>query len=83
MHLAKRFYDLASETSPDAQVPVALALAKLNTLFYFDSLLKDNSPILLMLTHPSLYFGNLWDIYLMALLAGIITAIYYVRRRIV
>lgn len=33
MHLAKRFYDMAAEASADAQVPVALALAKLALLF--------------------------------------------------
>ena len=35
MHLAKRFYDMAAEASPDAQVPVALALTKLALLFTF------------------------------------------------
>ncbi len=33
IHLAKRFYDMAAETSADAHVPVMLALAKLG--FYF------------------------------------------------
>lgn len=33
IHLAKRFYDMAAETSTDAQVPVALALMKLGLLF--------------------------------------------------
>jgi SEL1 protein len=33
MHLAKRCYDLAAETSADAKVPVALALLKLSLLF--------------------------------------------------
>lgn len=32
MHLAKRCYDLAAETSVDAKVPVALALFKLNVM---------------------------------------------------
>ena len=39
IHLAKRFYDMAAETSADAQVPVALAYAKLGCLFilkYFE-----------------------------------------------
>ena len=35
MHLAKRFYDMAAEASVDAQIPVALALAKLAFLFSF------------------------------------------------
>lgn len=33
IHLAKRCYDLAAESSPDAKVPVALALFKLNLMF--------------------------------------------------
>lgn len=33
IHLAKRCYDLAAETSTDAKVPVALALLKLNLMF--------------------------------------------------
>lgn len=33
MHLAKRCYDMAAETSSDAKVPVALALMKLSLLF--------------------------------------------------
>lgn len=80
MHLAKRFYDMASETSAEAHVPVALALLKLNVLFYFENVLKQNYFDLLV--HPAQYFGDLWDIYLMTLLAGIITFMYFLRRRI-
>ncbi|CAL8090827.1 unnamed protein product [Orchesella dallaii] len=35
LHLAKRFYDMAAETSNDAKVPVALALVKLQVVSYF------------------------------------------------
>lgn len=38
MHLAKRCYDRAAETSQDAKVPVALALLKLNLLFSVESI---------------------------------------------
>ena len=38
IHLAKRFYDMAAETSVDAKVPVALALAKLAVVFAFINL---------------------------------------------
>lgn len=41
-HLAKRFYDLASETSVDAKVPVALAILKLSLMFKVESM-KDVS----------------------------------------
>ncbi|XP_009706000.1 PREDICTED: protein sel-1 homolog 1-like, partial [Cariama cristata] len=33
IHLAKRFYDMAAEASPDAQVPVFLALCKLGVIY--------------------------------------------------
>ena len=79
MHLAKRFYDLASETSAEAQVPVALALIKLNFLFLVEDLLKNE--YLGFLTAPNQYFGNYWDIYLMTVLAGILTFMYFLRRR--
>lgn len=45
MHLAKRCYDRAAETSADAKVPVALALFKLNLMFSFESI-KEVSEIL-------------------------------------
>ena len=39
-HLAKRYYDLAAETSTEAHVPVVLALMKLNVLYYYESYLE-------------------------------------------
>ena len=99
MHLAKRFYDMASETSSEAHVPVVMALLKLNVLNYFDDILKgkvkdlvDSIDILCKhsfvfkfvydsFTNPAALFGDLWDIYLITILSGIITAIYFIRRR--
>lgn len=37
IHLAKRCYDMAAETSLDAKVPVFLALTKLNLLHMVNS----------------------------------------------
>lgn len=79
IHLAKRFYDMASETSGEAHVPVALALFKLNMVTYFENFFSFN--VIDIFKHPSIYFGNLWDIYLMTFLAGIITIMYFIRRR--
>lgn len=42
-HLAKRFYDMASETSAEAYLPVALALFKLNFMFWFESFFSKSS----------------------------------------
>ena len=36
IHLAKRFYDMAAQTSPDAQAPVSLALFKLGVFFTWE-----------------------------------------------
>lgn len=47
IHLAKRFYDMAAEASPDAQVPVFLALCKLGlvyTLQYLQDLNVSAAP---------------------------------------
>ena len=61
IHLAKRFYDLAAETSADAKVPVALALAKLGFVFGWRGLqqyqadhpfLKHDSRILRQSSNP-------------------------------
>jgi len=42
IHLAKRFYDMAAETSADAKVPVMIALSRLN-FYFFVEYLKDVS----------------------------------------
>lgn len=36
IHLAKRFYDMAAQTNPDAQAPVSLALMKLGVFFMWE-----------------------------------------------
>lgn len=81
MHLAKRFYDMASETSSEAYVPVILALFKLNILFLLEDMLKDTGSFDVLL-NPEKYFGEFWDIYLMTLLAGVMSLIYMMRRRV-
>lgn len=80
MHLAKRFYDMASETSSEAHVPVVLALFKLNFLFFLEDFLKTNNS-LDFLFNPSERFGEFWDVYLMSVLAGVFAVIYLLRRR--
>ena len=36
-HLAKRYYDMAAETSSEAVVPVNLALLKMNFKYFYDT----------------------------------------------
>lgn len=77
-HLAKRCYDLAAEASPDARIPVALALIKLSFLFGLDYLqefsLADH------LNKWDQLLGQNWDLYLIGLLTGMLSLIIYFRR---
>ncbi|CAD1475233.1 unnamed protein product, partial [Heterotrigona itama] len=77
-HLAKRCYDLAAEASPDARIPVALALIKLSFLFGLDYLqefsLTDH------LNKWDQLLGQNWDLYLIGLLTGMLSLIIYFRR---
>jgi hypothetical protein len=50
IHLAKRFYDMAAETSIDAQVPVVLALLKLALFYGVDVFSKEVGILLAKLT---------------------------------
>ncbi|KAK2104548.1 Protein sel-1 1 [Saguinus oedipus] len=43
IHLAKRFYDMAAEASPDAQVPVFLALCKLGVVYFLQYIRETNA----------------------------------------
>ena len=80
-HLAKRCYDLAAENSPDARVPVALALIKLYFVFGVDYLKDFNIFDELSAwtsTHQSLIQS--WDLYLIGIFAGMVGLIIYFRR---
>lgn len=77
IHLAKRFYDMAAETSTDAKVPVALALAKLSFVFALKS--WQDFKVILSPDHLAkleLY----WDIYLITVLLGLLGILIFVRR---
>ncbi|CAL7941971.1 unnamed protein product [Xylocopa violacea] len=77
-HLAKRCYDLAAEASPDARIPVALALIKLSFLFGLDYLQEFS-----LVDHLNKWdqlLGQNWDLYLIGLLTGMLSLIIYFRR---
>ncbi|KAL4002881.1 Sel1 repeat family protein [Acanthocheilonema viteae] len=80
MHLAKRFYDMAAETSADAYMPVSLALLKLTALFFMEHL-KENS----FVTMLDYVFGANWDLYAITLFIGLIIMLWigYRRQRLV
>lgn len=54
-HLAKRYYDMATEASAEALVPANLALFKLNVVHYF-SAFKEVHNISCVLVNYLLYF---------------------------
>lgn len=53
VHLAKRFYDMAAETSVDAHVPVTLALIKLGLFYGLEVFSKEVSKQILLLKWES------------------------------
>ena len=77
IHLAKRFYDMAAETSADAKVPVALALAKLGFVFGWRSLQQYQVVI-----DPELRSSleSYWDLYLLTVLMGLLILLMLARR---
>ncbi len=79
IHLAKRFYDLASETSADAKVPVFLALAKLGILFALKNWETSAIPISVeWIAWIELY----WDLYLVMIFIQSNFIIYIISKQI-
>ncbi|XP_014221222.1 protein sel-1 homolog 1 [Trichogramma pretiosum] len=77
-HLAKRCYDLAAEASPDARIPVALALIKLFLLFGFDYF--QELTIIDQLSKWEEIIPSNWDIYLIGIFSGALGIIFYLKR---
>ncbi|XP_072756107.1 protein sel-1 homolog 1 [Anoplolepis gracilipes] len=77
-HLAKRCYDLAADASPDARIPVALALIKLSFLFGIDYLQEFS--LVDQLDKWDQLLGQNWDLYLIGFLTGMLSLIIYFRR---
>ena len=93
IHLAKRFYDMAAETSVDAKVPVALALAKLAVVFAVKNL-EELKILIGESLGPTSQFNfvpcpgpetmeslqSYWDLYLLSLLLGLLGILMLLRR---
>ena len=81
IHLAKRFYDMAAETSTDAKVPVAMALAKLGFNFAISNWPYSFQSFKVTIS-PEIYakLELYWDIYLLTLLVGLLGLVLLVRR---
>ncbi|XP_063804296.1 protein sel-1 homolog 1 isoform X2 [Pseudophryne corroboree] len=81
IHLAKRFYDMASEASPDAQVPVFLALCKLGILYSLQYLREMNVKEMLLHVDMDQLLGPEWDLYLMTIIALLLGTVIAYRQR--
>merc|ERR1719188_984590 len=81
IHLAKRFYDMAAETSTDAKVPVAIALAKLGIGFALSNWPYTMQSFKVTIS-PDIYakLELYWDIYLLTILVGLLGLVLLVRR---
>uniref|UniRef100_A0A8C7KFU0 SEL1L adaptor subunit of SYVN1 ubiquitin ligase n=1 Tax=Oncorhynchus kisutch TaxID=8019 RepID=A0A8C7KFU0_ONCKI len=78
IHLAKRFYDMAAEASPDAQVPVFLALCKLGLVYTLQHMHDLN---LVSQVDLDQLLGPEWDLYLMTVIALLLGTVIAYRQR--
>ncbi|XP_069494030.1 protein sel-1 homolog 1 isoform X2 [Ambystoma mexicanum] len=81
IHLAKRFYDMAAEASPDAQVPVFLALCKLGMVYSLQYLQETNVKELFSQVDMDQLLGPEWDLYLMTIIALLLGTVIAYRQR--
>ncbi|XP_028295132.1 protein sel-1 homolog 1 isoform X2 [Gouania willdenowi] len=81
IHLAKRFYDMAGEASPDAQVPVFLALCKLGLVYTLQYLQDLNLDELMSQVDLDQLLGPEWDLYLMTVIALLLGTVIAYRQR--
>ncbi|XP_054474125.1 protein sel-1 homolog 1 [Anoplopoma fimbria] len=81
IHLAKRFYDMAAEASPDAQVPVFLALCKLGLVYTLQYLQDLNLKELITQVDLDQLLGPEWDLYLMTVIALLLGTVIAYRQR--
>ncbi|XP_053743590.1 protein sel-1 homolog 1 [Synchiropus splendidus] len=81
IHLAKRFYDMAAEASPDAQVPVFLALCKLGLIYTLQYLQDLNLKEMVSQVDLDQLLGPEWDLYLMTVIALLLGTVIAYRQR--
>uniref|UniRef100_A0A5F9DAN0 Protein sel-1 homolog 1 n=1 Tax=Oryctolagus cuniculus TaxID=9986 RepID=A0A5F9DAN0_RABIT len=81
IHLAKRFYDMAAEASPDAQVPVFLALCKLGVVYFLQYIRETNIRDMFTQLDMDQLLGPEWDLYLMTVIALLLGTVIAYRQR--
>ncbi|XP_004687216.1 PREDICTED: protein sel-1 homolog 2 [Condylura cristata] len=70
IHLARRLYDMAAQTSPDAHIPVFFALMKLETVHLFQDILFFNFTMRWKQIKSDNTLGSYWDLFVIGLIVA-------------
>ncbi|KAK1337256.1 hypothetical protein QTO34_001879 [Cnephaeus nilssonii] len=79
IHLARRLYDMAAQTSPDAHMPVFFALVKLETMHLLQDILFFNFTMRWKWMKLDDTLGQYWDLFAIGLIVAML--IYLLRNR--
>ncbi|CAK6447416.1 unnamed protein product [Pipistrellus nathusii] len=79
IHLARRLYDMAAQTSPDAHMPVFFALMKLETMHLLQDILLFNFTMRWKWIKLDDTLGQYWDLFVMGLIIAML--IYLLKNR--
>ncbi|XP_010632404.1 protein sel-1 homolog 2 isoform X2 [Fukomys damarensis] len=72
IHLARRLYNMAAQTSPDAHVPVFLALMKLETMHLLRDILFFNFTTIWKWMTLESTLGPYWDLFMIGLIIAML-----------
>ncbi|XP_069352219.1 protein sel-1 homolog 2 isoform X2 [Eulemur rufifrons] len=79
IHLARRLYDMAAQTSPDAHIPVFFALMKLETVHMLRDILLFNFTMRWKWMKLDNILGPYWDLFVIGLIVAVL--IFLLRNR--
>ncbi|XP_054552199.1 protein sel-1 homolog 2 isoform X4 [Talpa occidentalis] len=72
IHLARRLYDMAAQTSPDAHIPVFFALMKLKTVHLFQDIFFFNFTTRWKWIKSDNTHGSYWDLFVIGLIVAVL-----------
>ncbi|XP_058535453.1 protein sel-1 homolog 2 isoform X2 [Ochotona princeps] len=72
IHLARRLYDMAAETSPDAHIPVFFALIKLETVHFLQDVLFLNFTMKWKWMKLDNTLGPYWDFFVIGIIIAML-----------
>ncbi|KAL2764017.1 protein sel-1-like protein 2 isoform 1 precursor [Daubentonia madagascariensis] len=72
IHLARRLYDMAAQTSPDAHIPVFFALMKLETVHLLQDILLFNFTMRWKWMKLDNILGPYWDLFVIGLIVAVL-----------